>query len=108
MVIRDGDWTLFDADIRMGRYTWVRYNEDGSQTFRTDYECDPTVEANKAIRNMASPGWAGDYHHIASVPLGLWFNSDVGQAFTEGDMKHVSRWLNDSDNHAFRTKEGRV
>ena len=105
--IRDGDWALFDSDIKLGRYVWVRHNDDGSMTFRTDYAVDPTVDANTAMRNAASPGWKGDWHKIASVPLNV-FHDQLAEASRQGDEKYLSKWLNDSDNRAWRTKEGRV
>lgn len=107
MRIRDGEWTLFDSDIKLGRYVWVRHNEDGSTTFRTDYSVQPTIDANTAMRNMASPGWKGDWHKVASVPLNV-FHDQLAEASRQGDEKYVSKWLNDSDHRAWRTKEGRV
>lgn len=107
MIIRDGEWTLFDSDIKAGRYVWARENPDGSTTFRTDYTVDPLVEANKVQRNLAQPGWAGDYHHVASIPLNV-FHAELAEASQQNDEKYLSRWLNDSDNRAWRTKEGNV
>lgn len=107
MVIRDGDWTLFDFDIRTGRQVWHLVNDDGSETFRTDYPVQATVDINAAQRNMARPGWKGDYHMIASVPLNV-FHDQIAEASRQGDDRYVSRWLNDSDNRAWKTKEGRV
>lgn len=107
MKIRDGDWTLFDSDIKMGRYVWVRDNGDGTQTFRTDYAVQPTIDMNTAQRNLAQPGWAGGYHHVASIPLNVFWD-ELAEASKQGDDKYLSRWLNDSDHRAWRTKEGRV
>lgn len=105
MIIRDGEWTLFDSDIQLGRFVWVRTNDDGSQTFRTDYRVDPTVEINQAQRNMANKGWAGDYHHVASIPLNV-FHDQLAEASKQGDKRYISKWLNDSDHRAWRTKDG--
>ena len=107
MKIRDGDWSLFSSDIQRGRYTWVRHNADGTMTFRTDYHVQPTIDANQAARNMARPGWKGDYHRIASVPLNTFFD-ELKEPLQQDDQKFVSKWLNDSDRRAWRTKEGRV
>ena len=107
MKIRDGDWTLFDYDMKMRRQVWVRENPDGSQTYRTDYEVDPTVEANTAQRNMATEGWKGDWHKVASVPVGIYWDK-MAEAVRQDDMQYVSRFLNDSDNRAWRTKTGNV
>ena len=107
MIIRDGDWTLVDSDLKLGRSVWSMTNPDGTTTFRTDYAVDPVVEMNKAQRNMAQKGWAGDYHHIASIPLNM-FHDQLAEASRQGDDKFISKWLNSSDNLAWRTKEGRV
>ena len=107
MIIRDGEWTLFDSDIQLGRFVWKKDNPDGSMTFRTDYRVDPTIEINRAQRNMAQEGWKGDYHHVASIPLNVYYDQ-LAEANTQGDDKFLSKWLNDADNRAWRTKEGRV
>jgi hypothetical protein len=107
MIIRDGDWVLVDSDIALGRYTWAIANDDGSTTYRTDYTVDPTMEANKIARNDARSGWGGDYHRVGSIPLGLYYDKLHG-AVQQDDHAYVSRWLNDSDNRAWRTKDGKV
>lgn len=103
--IRDGEWTLFDSDIKAGRYVWVRTNDDGSMTFRTDYAVQPTIDMNAAQRNLAQQGWSGDYHHVASIPLNVYWDQ-LAEASKQGDEKFINRWLNDSDNRAWRTKDG--
>lgn len=108
MKIQHDGWTLYDYDPKMKRQIWYIENPDGSTTWRTDYEVEPTIEINQAQRNMAQKGWSGDYHHIASIPLNIFYDSGVAQAQTEGDDKFVSKWLNNSDNRAWRTKDGTV
>jgi hypothetical protein len=107
MIIRDRDWTLFDHDFKLGRTVWVRRNPDGSKTYRTDYRADDTIEANKAMRNAASDGWKGDWHKVASVPLNVFYDK-LAEASLQNDQAYISRFLNDSDNAAWRTKRGRV
>jgi hypothetical protein len=107
MLIRDGDWTLIDHDLKLGRTVWAKRNPDGSETFRTDYTVDPVIDNNAAVRNMASDGWKGDYHRVASIPLNV-FHANLAEAANQGDDRFLSRWLNDDDNRAWRTKEGRV
>lgn len=107
MIVRDGDWTLYSSDIRAGKYVWMRRNPDGSITTRTDTHCDAIVDTNKAQRNLSQKGWKGDWHMIASIPKTVAFNAIV-EAHSQGDDAYVSKWLNDSDNRAWRTKEGRV
>jgi hypothetical protein len=105
--IRDGDWWLVDHDMKLGRTVWAMSNPDGSTTYRTDYMVQPTVDRNTAQRNLAKKDWGGDYHHVASIPLNVFWDQ-VAEASQQGDDKYISRWLNDSDNRAWRTKEGRV
>lgn len=59
MKIKDGDWTLFDYDVKSGRQVWALHNDDGSTTFRTDYPVQPTIDINTAQRNLAQDNWAG-------------------------------------------------
>lgn len=107
MRITDGDWVLFDHDFHLKRTVWARQNADGSTTYRTDYAVDDTLEANRDMRNAVSKGWAGDWHKVASVPLNVYYDQ-LAEAARQEDMRHINRFLNDSDNLKFRTKEGRV
>lgn len=107
MLVRDGEWTLYSSDIKRGKFTWRRMNDDGSSTFRTDTICDPIIDVNTAQRNITNSGWGGDWHHIASIPKALVW-SELMDASIQDDQKYISRWLNDSDNRAWRTKDGRV
>lgn len=107
MLVRDGDWTLYSSDIKRGKHTWRRNNVDGTVTFRTDTAVDPIVDQNTAQRNVADNGWKGDWHQIASIPKAvLW--DQLMEASLQGDDKYISKWLNDSDNLAWRTKTGVV
>lgn len=110
MLIRDGDWTLFDHDLATGRSVWHMNDAQGKDVFRVDYPVDATISENTIIRNEASKAWKGDYHLIASIPLGVVHDQNIGltKAMSQGDDKYLSKWLNDSDNRAWRTKEGHV
>lgn len=107
MKVQDGDWVLFDYDVQSGRQVWCLHNPDGSTTFRTDYPVQPTIDINTAQRNMAQSGWSGDFHQIASIPLNV-VHDELMQASQQDDQKFIAKWLNDGDNAAWRTKEGRV
>lgn len=109
MVIRDGNWELLEWDRVTGRTVWTWF--DGEKThIRTDYPIAATLSENRAERNAADKAWKGDWHKVASVPLNLAFDDNLGlmRAHNEGDTKYVARWLNDADNRAWRTKEGNV
>lgn len=109
MTVRDGDWELVKWDAVTGRTVWSMY--DGEKVIiRTDTPVAATLEQNALFRNAEPSGWQGDYHRIASVPMSLLYDANVGlnEAMTQGDDKYLSRWLNDGQNRAWRTKEGRV
>lgn len=107
MRITDGDWVLVDHDFHMKRTVWARQNPDGSTTYRTDHHVDDTIEANRDMRNNASKGWSGDWHKVASIPLGVYYDK-LHAAVNQDDMGYVNRFLNDADNRAFRTKDGKL
>ncbi|PWL17398.1 hypothetical protein DKP76_11510 [Falsochrobactrum shanghaiense] len=105
-MIKDGDWTLLEWDAHTGRTVWHMF--DGEKTvIRTDYPITATVAENEKARNEAGKAWTGDWHRIASVPLNI-YHEQLAEAERQGDKKFISSWLNDSDNRAWRTKEGRV
>lgn len=105
--IRDGDWALFDHDFQTGRTVWMRQNGDGSTTYRTDYPVDRIVKENRDFRNALDSGWKGDWHRVASIPLNV-FHDQLAEASRQDDQKYLSKWLNDADNAAWRTKAGRI
>lgn len=105
-MIRDGDWTLIDWDPKSGRTVWHMF--DGEKTVvRTDYPVEATVAENEMFRKEAGNAWKGDWHRVASVPLNVYYDQ-LHEAEVQGDKDFVSRWLNDSDNRAWRTKDGRI
>lgn len=106
-MIRDGDWSLWDYDFQTGRSVWKLTNADGSITFRTDYPVTSIIENNKSdLLDSAGQRW-GEGRRVASIPLNI-FHEQLAAAQDQQDDKFMSRWLNDSDNRAFRTFEGRV
>ncbi|CCE94642.1 hypothetical protein ABIA24_003398 [Sinorhizobium fredii] len=107
MIVRDGEWTLYDHDIMTGRSVW-HYFDGEKDVFRVDYPVDNLMSENQAIRNSAERAWKGDWHRVASIPLNVAHDSGLVQAHSEGDDRFVKRWINDSDNRAWRTKEGRL
>lgn len=107
MRIKDGDWWLVDHDLKLKRTVWARENPDGTTTYRTDYAVDAVIDTNTAQRNLAQKGWSGDYHHVASIPLNV-YHDKLAEAANQGDSKFLNRFMNDSDNRAWRVKDGRL
>ncbi len=108
MTIRDENgFELMEHDPVTGRSVWSYF--DGEKTvFRTDYPVEATMAENEAVRNAADQAWRGDWHRVASIPLNILHASGLAEAHSQGDDRFVKRWLNDGENRAWRTKEGRV
>lgn len=106
-MIRDGDWTLYDHDFALGRTIWHMFDGE-KDVFRVDQNVTGLVSENAAVRNVAEKVWRGDWHRVASIPLNIAHDSGLVQAHSEGNDKFVKRFLNDSDNRAWRTKEGHL
>jgi hypothetical protein len=105
MIIKDGDWTLFDHDFAMGRTIWHMF--DGQKdVFRVDQNVTSLVSENESVRNIASKTWTGDWHRVASIPLNIAHDHGLMEAHKQGDHAFVDRYLNDGDNRAWRTKDG--
>lgn len=106
MRIRDGDWALVDYDFQTGRSIWGYY--DGEKTvYRIDHPVAETIKANAEARNASLNQRWGEGQRVASIPPSV-FHDQLGEAARQGDDKYISRWLNDPDNRAFRTFEGKV
>lgn len=105
--IRDGQFTLFDYDYETGRSVWVAHDPmTGQGTFRIDYPVDATIRANVEAEKASHGKRFGDYAHIASIPMNLYHGSGLAEAQQQADHQWVSRWLNDSDNRAWRASRG--
>lgn len=108
MPVKDENgWELIDYDYATGRSTWSFFDGKDHHV-RVDTPVDSIIEGNRAMRNVASSGWDGDYHRVASVPVNLAFDNGLTDAVNQQDDKFISRFLNDSDNRAWRTKEGQI
>jgi hypothetical protein len=107
MTIRDENgFELVSHDEKLGRTVWKYF--DGEKTvYRTDYRTDQIVADNKAhLLDSAGQKWGGG-RRVASIPLNIYFEQ-LAEAQNQKDEKYMSKWLNDSDNAAFRCFGGRV
>lgn len=106
MRITDGNWELFSHDEKMGRTVW-RYFDGQATHYRTDQRVDKILQDNAAAKSdMSGKAWGGG-QRVASIPLNVYFDK-LAEATRQGDQNYISKWLNDSENAAFRTFEGRV
>ena len=107
MKIRDENgFELFSHDEKLGRTVWKYF--DGEKTvFRTDYRTEHIVKDNKAaLLDSHGQRWGGG-KRVASIPLNIYFEQ-LAEAQAQSDDKYMAKWLNDSENAAFRTFGGRV
>lgn len=82
----------------------------------TQQDVSAIVEDNKRELNDAENHWRGTMHKVASIPLSVYYGlmerGYVDQAGNVIDHDEVEKWLtkflNDSDNRAFRTKPGSI
>jgi hypothetical protein len=102
MIVRDGDWTLFDYDFKMKRQVWRRSNPDGSETYRTDYHVDEVLDANHDARMDAMGKRHGDWSRIASIPIGEYYSKGLADAQAQLDAKYFDKYL--SEHSKFRTR----
>lgn len=104
-MIRDGDWVLVSHDPATGRSTW-RLDLDGKTIIRHDFPVDPLLRTNEFLRNHVDQ--KGEWRLAAKIPMNMLHDTDLGRAHSEGDDKYVSRFLNDSDNRAWRTSGSKL
>lgn len=105
-IVEDG-WELMEADPQTGRTVWAC--EVGDQIhIRVDQPVDALLAQNREAFNNAPSGWKGDWHRIASVPLNVLHASGLDEAIGQKDDRFLSKWLNNSNNRAWRTRDGRV
>jgi len=109
MKITDGDWTLIKWDADTNQSVWSM-EQDGETIYRKLQPVDSIIENNALARHEVGRAPTGDYIKIASIPVDMLWNENNGlmKAFSEGDRKYTSRWLNDGDNRAWRTTEHKV
>lgn len=101
MIIRDGEWTLWDYDFKLKRQVWKLQNADGSVTYRTDYAVDDVLDANHTARMDAAGTKMGDWARVASIPLNT-FYAEVDEAQSQQDGRYIDRWL--AENPKFKTR----
>lgn len=107
MAIRDGNWELDHQLSIVGvRYAWKLF--DGEKMIvRFDYPVDPLIKSNQMFQNEQH-GRFGEFERVASIPVGLYHSSGYAEAARQGDKAWMNRWLNDSDNAAWRVRGGQI
>jgi hypothetical protein len=91
---------LLDEDPVLGIKRFFHWNGDGTFTIETRQDVGGIVEANKRQFNDAEKRFGkGDFHHVGRIPLSL-----TVDYFRDGDESEIRKFLNLSDNSAWKTK----
>lgn len=106
MAIKDGNWELMQYEPALKRSLWSYF--DGQKThYRHTYEVDDILDVNRTEYNENHGKRFGEWRKVASIPSGIFFDS-LGTAAQNRDQAYINRFLNDSDNRAFRTFAGNI
>lgn len=98
-----------DHDPVTGRTIWWRFDPGtDNMIIRVDQDVTDTIRTNEAERNATAGQRFGEWRKVASVPLNHFIQQGLADANKQHDDKYLSKWLNDGDNRAFRTFEGKV
>lgn len=100
-------WHLIQDNPMTGVRTFMMEDDNYIVLKEEHYISDALLARNKELYNDSLGQRWGDGKIAASIPQGLWF-ANLAEARTNKDEKYIKRWLNDSDNRAFRTFHGRV
>jgi hypothetical protein len=85
---------------------------DGECAIETFQDITETIETNRANYNeRAGERWKHFANHVASIPTSIYYKlvrEGVIDDKNDPEMVALKRWLNDPDNRAFRTRDGRL
>ena len=70
----------------------------------TVQETDAILNSNKRAFNGAAKGWGENMNRVASIPLSVYY--ELKRKGIADDPVLLKKWMNDSDNRAFRTRGG--
>lgn len=89
------------------RYTYIPLG-DGKILRKTEFiQTQDLIDQNhsEAMGTM-NVRWRDGFNKIASIPVNVLYNDDgLSKALKEGDDAYLTRWLQNSDNRAWRTRD---
>jgi hypothetical protein len=94
---------LFGHDPLTGVTEYWHVTDKGEYVIEKIQDVTSIVEANKRQYNEA-PQKYGDMNKVASIPLSVYY--ELKRQGIADDPKAFRKWLNDSNNQAFRTRLG--
>lgn len=99
-------------DVTDGIAQYHMYDEANDKTIiQTVQDVEPLLDINKRALANSDPGWQGDFHHVASIPLVVveqWWAELGSDPFSEENRTWLIARLNSKDWCKLRTKEGRI
>jgi hypothetical protein len=94
---------LFSRDEATGITKYWHVKNNGEYVIETVQDSTKIIEANKRSYNEVS-GKFGEHAKVASIPLSVYY--ELKRQGIADDPKALRKWLNQSENRAFRTREG--
>lgn len=96
---------LFDRDPQLGITKYWHVKDNGEYVVETVQDVTGIAEYNKRSYNNTDKKW-NDLNKVASIPLSVYY--DLKRRGIADDPVALKKWMNDSDNQVFRTRQGRL
>ena len=94
---------LFDRDPEFGMTKYWHVKDNGEFVVETVQDVTGIAEYNKRSYNNTDKKW-NDLNKVASIPLSVYY--DLKRRGIADDPVALKKWMNDSDNQVFRTRQG--
>mgnify|MGYP001165227396 FL=1 len=94
---------LFDRDPELGITKYWHVKDNGEYVVETVQDVTGIAEYNKRSYNNTDKKW-NDLNKVASIPLSVYY--DLKRKGIADDPVALKKWMNDSDNQVFRTRQG--
>ncbi len=94
---------LFDRDPELGITKYWHVKDNGEYVVETVQDVSGIAEYNKRSYNNTDKKW-NDLNKVASIPLSVYY--ELKRQGIADDPKALRKWLNDSNNQVFRTRQG--
>ena len=94
---------LFSRDDAAGITKYWHVKGNGEYVVETVQDSTKIIEANKRSYNDVSGKW-GEHAKVASIPLSVYY--ELKKQGIADEPAALKKWLNKSENRAFRTRSG--
>lgn len=98
---------IFDEDpLTQTRRVIYRDPYEKVNTIVATQDVTDIVAENRELFKESDGRWKDAFNHVASIPIGLYF--ELKKQGIIDNPERFKKWLNSSENQAFRTRPGRV